>query len=309
MGKNAEKLRTAMAAAAEGQGFEPWEALTPLVFKTSAFIRSATPPGQAHSPRRKRQFSLDFSPCGRQRTCPSRFCSKKARLAGAVARFRGATAQEATKTRPAPAARRMPVGGAEAPAEPARSGECRPAPLAIPAKRPDLGLGWPPEEERQGLPQDALAARARTAGQACSSQRSKGGCGFRDARRRRCAARCCRRRCDAPRRPPLGCRARRPVGCGRRGPDLPQSRRTARQSRLGHGRPGRDTGLLQEPLVKAALGMEGPGAIQGCCGARRKRLPLRRQSGCGAPVQAAPVQAAGVIDVSGAVEQRRLFGR
>ena len=31
--------------AAEGQGFEPWEALASLVFKTSAFDRSATPPG------------------------------------------------------------------------------------------------------------------------------------------------------------------------------------------------------------------------------------------------------------------------
>ena len=30
---------------AEGQGFEPWEALTSLVFKTSALGRSATPPG------------------------------------------------------------------------------------------------------------------------------------------------------------------------------------------------------------------------------------------------------------------------
>ena len=30
----------------EGQGFEPWEALPSLVFKTSAFDRSATPPGQ-----------------------------------------------------------------------------------------------------------------------------------------------------------------------------------------------------------------------------------------------------------------------
>ena len=29
---------------AEGQGFEPWEALTSLVFKTSAFVHSATPP-------------------------------------------------------------------------------------------------------------------------------------------------------------------------------------------------------------------------------------------------------------------------
>ena len=29
---------------AEGQGFEPWEALTSLVFKTSAFDHSATPP-------------------------------------------------------------------------------------------------------------------------------------------------------------------------------------------------------------------------------------------------------------------------
>ena len=28
----------------EGQGFEPWEALPSLVFKTSAFDRSATPP-------------------------------------------------------------------------------------------------------------------------------------------------------------------------------------------------------------------------------------------------------------------------
>lgn len=29
---------------AEGQGFEPWEVLPSLVFKTSAFDRSATPP-------------------------------------------------------------------------------------------------------------------------------------------------------------------------------------------------------------------------------------------------------------------------
>ena len=32
---------------AEGQGFEPWEAFASLVFKTSAFDRSATPPGRA----------------------------------------------------------------------------------------------------------------------------------------------------------------------------------------------------------------------------------------------------------------------
>ena len=32
---------------AEGQGFEPWEARASLVFKTSAFDRSATPPGAA----------------------------------------------------------------------------------------------------------------------------------------------------------------------------------------------------------------------------------------------------------------------
>ena len=36
---------------AEGQGFEPWEALTSLVFKTSAFDHSATPP-EGSSPRR-----------------------------------------------------------------------------------------------------------------------------------------------------------------------------------------------------------------------------------------------------------------
>ena len=35
---------------AEGQGFEPWEAFTSLVFKTSAFDRSATPPGRSVSP-------------------------------------------------------------------------------------------------------------------------------------------------------------------------------------------------------------------------------------------------------------------
>ena len=35
---------------AEGQGFEPWEAFTSLVFKTSAFDRSATPPGGPVSP-------------------------------------------------------------------------------------------------------------------------------------------------------------------------------------------------------------------------------------------------------------------
>ena len=35
---------------AEGQGFEPWEALTSLVFKTSAFDHSATPP-EGRSPR------------------------------------------------------------------------------------------------------------------------------------------------------------------------------------------------------------------------------------------------------------------
>jgi hypothetical protein len=29
---------------AEGQGFEPWDALTSPVFKTGAFNRSATPP-------------------------------------------------------------------------------------------------------------------------------------------------------------------------------------------------------------------------------------------------------------------------
>ena len=29
---------------AEGQGFEPWEVLPSLVFKTSAFDHSATPP-------------------------------------------------------------------------------------------------------------------------------------------------------------------------------------------------------------------------------------------------------------------------
>ena len=29
---------------AEGQGFEPWDELPSLVFKTSAFDRSATPP-------------------------------------------------------------------------------------------------------------------------------------------------------------------------------------------------------------------------------------------------------------------------
>ena len=29
---------------AVGQGFEPWEGLTSLVFKTSAFDHSATPP-------------------------------------------------------------------------------------------------------------------------------------------------------------------------------------------------------------------------------------------------------------------------
>ncbi len=34
---------------AEGQGFEPWEVLPSLVFKTSAFDRSATPPEDAHS--------------------------------------------------------------------------------------------------------------------------------------------------------------------------------------------------------------------------------------------------------------------
>ena len=45
-------LQTPMA---EGQGFEPWEALTSLVFKTSAFDHSATPPGKRilfGSPRR-----------------------------------------------------------------------------------------------------------------------------------------------------------------------------------------------------------------------------------------------------------------
>ena len=42
-----EKQRRPLGAAekvAEGQGFEPWEALTSLVFKTSAFVHSATPP-------------------------------------------------------------------------------------------------------------------------------------------------------------------------------------------------------------------------------------------------------------------------
>ena len=32
---------------AVGQGFEPWEGLTSLVFKTSAFDHSATPPTEA----------------------------------------------------------------------------------------------------------------------------------------------------------------------------------------------------------------------------------------------------------------------
>ena len=35
---------------AEGQGFEPWEAFASPVFKTSAFDRSATPPGRAILP-------------------------------------------------------------------------------------------------------------------------------------------------------------------------------------------------------------------------------------------------------------------
>ena len=42
-----EKQRRPLGTAdkvAEGQGFEPWEALTSLVFKTSAFVHSATPP-------------------------------------------------------------------------------------------------------------------------------------------------------------------------------------------------------------------------------------------------------------------------
>ena len=40
---------------AEGQGFEPWEALTSLVFKTSAFVHSATPP-EGRSPPLKSRF-------------------------------------------------------------------------------------------------------------------------------------------------------------------------------------------------------------------------------------------------------------
>ena len=43
----AEKLGTDMA---EGQGFEPWEGRPSLVFKTSAFVRSATPPGYPSRP-------------------------------------------------------------------------------------------------------------------------------------------------------------------------------------------------------------------------------------------------------------------
>ncbi len=34
---------------AEGQGFEPWVPLDTLVFKTSAFNRSATPPVEGES--------------------------------------------------------------------------------------------------------------------------------------------------------------------------------------------------------------------------------------------------------------------
>lgn len=34
---------------AEGQGFEPWDVLPSLVFKTSAFDRSATPPEGANN--------------------------------------------------------------------------------------------------------------------------------------------------------------------------------------------------------------------------------------------------------------------
>ncbi len=40
--------KTSMEAkVAEGQGFEPWDVLPSLVFKTSAFDHSATPPVDA----------------------------------------------------------------------------------------------------------------------------------------------------------------------------------------------------------------------------------------------------------------------
>ena len=46
----AAKPETGLASdMAEGQGFEPWEVLPSLVFKTSAFDRSATPPKAANN--------------------------------------------------------------------------------------------------------------------------------------------------------------------------------------------------------------------------------------------------------------------
>ena len=43
--KNVLTMSPGPCEVAEGQGFEPWEELPSLVFKTSAFDRSATPPG------------------------------------------------------------------------------------------------------------------------------------------------------------------------------------------------------------------------------------------------------------------------
>ena len=41
------KIKGLQTILAEGQGFEPWGGCPPLVFKTSAFGRSATPPGRS----------------------------------------------------------------------------------------------------------------------------------------------------------------------------------------------------------------------------------------------------------------------
>ena len=43
----ASKIKGLWVSVAEGQGFEPWGVLAPLVFKTSALDHSATPPGDA----------------------------------------------------------------------------------------------------------------------------------------------------------------------------------------------------------------------------------------------------------------------
>ena len=56
--RKSKEQRVSSVALAEGEGFEPSKALTLPVFKTGAFNRSATPPGEAGLYVSRRKTSL-----------------------------------------------------------------------------------------------------------------------------------------------------------------------------------------------------------------------------------------------------------